>query len=93
VTGPTAPAGLLRGLVDERLVAALRRMHKRPRHAWTVVELAREAAVSRSALFERFRREVGVTPVECLLAWPLVLAKDLLRRDRIGVAKVFAQVC
>ncbi len=52
------PPGLLRGLADDQLAIALRRMHERPSHAWTVVELAQEAALSRSTFFEQFGREV-----------------------------------
>ena len=40
----------------------------------------------------RFQREVGVTPMEYLLGWRMALAKDLLRRDGIGVAQVAQQV-
>jgi len=91
-TGPTAPPGLLRGLADDHVAVALRRMHERPMQRWTVVELAREAALSRSTFFDRFRREVGVAPMEYLLGWRMALAKDLLRRDRSGVAKVAERV-
>ena len=87
-----APPGLLRGLADDQLAVALRRMHERPTHAWTVVELAREAALSRSTFFERFRREVGVAPMEYLLGWRMALAKDLLRREKVGVAQVARRV-
>lgn len=87
-----APPGLLRGLADDQLAVALRRMHGRPAHAWTVVELAREAALSRSTFFERFRREVGVAPMEYLLGWRMALAKDLLRREKMSVAQVAARV-
>ncbi|MBI1686768.1 AraC family transcriptional regulator [Caulobacter hibisci] len=87
-----APPGLLRGLADPHLAIALRRMHERPAHAWTVVELAREAALSRSTFFERFRREVGVAPMAYLLGWRMALAKDLLRREKVGVAQVAARV-
>lgn len=90
--GPAAPPGLLRGLADDRLAVALRQMHDRPRHAWTVLELARTAALSRSTFFERFRREVGVAPMEYLLGWRMALAKDLLRRERVGVAQVAERV-
>lgn len=90
--GPAAPPGLLRGLADDRLAVALREMHDRPCHPWTVVELARGAALSRSTFFERFRREVGVVPMEYLLGWRMALAKDLLRRERAGVAQVAERV-
>ena len=90
--GPSAPPGLLRGLADDRLAAALRRMHERPTQRWTVAALAAEAALSRSTFFERFRRALGVTPMEYLLAWRMALAKDLLRRDGAGVAQVAERV-
>ena len=87
-----ASPGLLRGLADERLAVAIRRMHEMPTHAWTVARLAREAALSRSAFFERFRRAVGVTPMEYLLSWRMALAKKLLRRNEVGVADVAERV-
>jgi len=91
-TGPAAPPGLLRGLCDNRLAVALREMHKRPGQNWTVVDLAKKAALSRSTFFDRFRREVGVAPMEYLLGWRMALAKDLLRREKIGVAQTAEQV-
>ena len=90
--GPAAPPGLLRGLADDRLAVALRQMHDSPRQAWTVVELARLAALSRSTFFERFRREVGLAPMEYLLGWRMALAKNLLRRERFVVAEVAERV-
>ncbi len=90
--GPTAPQGLLRGLTDNRLATALRQMHDRPHHNWTVVELARMAGLSRSTFFDQFRREVGVAPMEYLLRWRMALAKDFLRRERTGVAQVAERV-
>ncbi|NOK38142.1 AraC family transcriptional regulator [Corallococcus exercitus] len=88
-----ASPGLLRGLADERLAVAIRRMHEHPTRAWTVAQLAKEAALSRSAFFERFSRAVGVTPMEYLLGWRMAKAKDLLRRKKeITVAEVAEQV-
>lgn len=90
--GTTASPGLLRGLADERLSVAIRRMHEAPTRAWTVAQLAREAALSRSAFFERFTRAVGVAPMEYLLGWRMALAKDVLRRQDVTVAEVAARV-
>lgn len=90
--GSTAPPGLLRGLGDERLAVALRRIHERPAQPWTVAQLAKEAALSRSTFFDRFQREVGVPPMEYLLQWRMALAKDLLRRNDRGIADVAERV-
>lgn len=88
----TNAAGLLRGLADPRLAAAIRRIHEDPGHAWTVAELAGEAALSRSTFFDRFRRAVGSAPMDYLLTWRMALAQDLLRKRRGGIADVAKRV-
>ncbi len=87
-----APAGLLRGLGDARLAQAIRRMHAEPARAWTMAELAGEAALSRSAFFDRFTRNVGMPPMGYLLAWRMALAKDLLGHRQIDIAEVAERV-
>lgn len=90
--GETAPAGMLRGLSDARLATAMREMHGEPSRSWTMEELAKKAAMSRSAFFDRFTRAVGLPPMEYLLAWRMALAKDLLRRQDISLAEVAERV-
>lgn len=90
--GIAASPGLLRGLADERLAVAIRRMHEHPTRPWTVVQLAKEAALSRSVFFERFSRTVGTTPMDYLLGWRMALAKNLLRREQATIAEVAEQV-
>jgi AraC-like DNA-binding protein len=90
--GTGASPGLLRGLGDERLAVAIRRMHENPTRSWTVAQLAKQAALSRSAFFERFNRAVGVAPMEYLLAWRMALAKNLLRQNDSGVAEIAERV-
>jgi len=87
-----APPGLLRGLADARLASALRQMHGQLARAWTVGQLAKTAALSRSAFFERFTRTVGLTPMAYLLAWRMAIARDLLRRHDMGIAAVAERV-
>ena len=77
-----APPGLLRGLADERLAPAIRKVHSQLARSWTVALLARTAALSRSAFFERFTRTVGL----------MAVAKDLLRRRDISVGEVAERV-
>lgn len=89
---PDAPAGLLRGLGDSRLAEAIRRLHADPARPWTMAELAKAAALSRSAFFDRFTRTIGVPPMEYLMTWRMALAKDLLRREGIDIAEVAERV-
>jgi AraC-like DNA-binding protein len=90
--GDDAPPGLLRGLADERLAPAIRQMHGQLARSWTVALLARTSALSRSAFFERFTRTVGRPPMEYLLAWRMAVAKDLLRREDLGLAEVAERI-
>jgi len=90
--GEDAPPGLLRGLADARLAPAIRQMHGQLARSWTVAQLARTAALSRSAFFERFTRAVGLPPMEYLLAWRMAIAKDLLRREDLAVGDVAERV-
>jgi len=90
--GEDAPPGLLRGLVDTHLASAMRQMHAQLARSWTVAQLAKTAALSRSAFFERFTRKVGLPPMEYLLAWRMAVAKDLLRRHNFGLAQVAERV-
>ena len=87
-----APPGLMRGLADAHLASAMRQMHGQLARSWTVAQLAKTAALSRSAFFERFTRTVGLPPMEYLLAWRMAVAKDLLRRRDFGLAEVAERV-
>ena len=90
--GESAPPGLLPGLADAHLAPAIRQMHSHLARSWTVAQLAKTAALSRSAFFERFTRVVGLPPMEYLLAWRIAVAKDLLRRHDLGLAEVAERV-
>lgn len=84
--------GLLRGLSDDRLAVAIRNMHARPERDWTVAELARDAALSRSGFHDRFQNAIGMAPMAYLTAWRLALAKDLLRKREASVGEIARQV-
>lgn len=79
--------GLLAGLRDPQLAVALRGIHTRTAHPWTLATLAREAAMSRSSFAERFSRIVGTAPLGYLLQWRLAVAKDMLARQERTVSE------
>lgn len=91
--GTHAPPGLLRALADERLAPVIREMHRDFARQWSVPELAKVAALSRSAFFARFNRTVGMAPKEYLLGWRMAVARDLLRNEAdVSVSEVADRV-
>ena len=90
--GQGAPPGLLRGLADSRLAPALRQMHAEIARSWTMDDLAKVSAMSRSSFFERFKSTVGLPPMEYLLAWRMAVAKHLLREERLAISQVAEHV-
>lgn len=89
---PAGQRGWLAGLNDLHVGKVLRLMHANPAHDWTVTELAREAAISRSALAERFTELIGESPMRYLAGWRVQLAKQLLREGDSGIAEIAARV-
>ncbi|MGW5561245.1 AraC family transcriptional regulator [Micromonospora sp. NPDC003944] len=85
-------SGWLAGLTDPVVAPALRAMHARPAHPWTVDEVARSATVSRSTLAARFKKVVGVGPLEYLTGWRIELAADRIRRGSDTVASIAQSV-
>lgn len=90
--GTATTPGLVQGLADERLACALRAFHAQPEHSWTMVELAREAALSRSAFFARFSRTIGLAPMEYVMAWRMAIAKRLLRANELQISQIAERV-
>lgn len=91
-SGAGEASGLLAGLADPALAAALRAIHVECGRRWTVADLARAARMSRAVFAERFTRTVGVPPMQYLLEWRMAVAKDLLRRERPPLAEVADKV-
>ncbi|GGT03946.1 AraC family transcriptional regulator [Streptomyces chromofuscus] len=85
---PHAVSGWLGGLTDPAVSAALTAMHEDPTRPWTVAELARSGAVSRSTLAARFKSTVGQGPLEYLTRWRIELAARHLRQSTETVAAI-----
>ena len=85
---PPEGKGWLAGVRDAQIGRALALLHGEPGKAWTVDELARNVALSRSALAERFAALVGEPPMQYLMRWRLALAAQTLRSGGEAVARV-----
>jgi AraC-like DNA-binding protein len=82
------PPGWLRLLTDERLRPALDLMHAAPERPWSLPELARAAAMSRTSFAERFRTVSGQPPLTYLNRWRMLLAQRALRDRDVRIASL-----
>lgn len=90
--GSTSDAGILRGLADDHVGAAIRLIQSDPARGWTVESLARHVGLSRAAFARRFTELVGLPPIRFLTEWRLALGADRLRTTRDPIARIAAGV-
>jgi AraC-like DNA-binding protein len=91
-TLPPEQAGWLAGLRDPFVGKALSLMHGKPAHDWTIEELAKEVALSRSVLAERFTDLVGMPPMHYLAKWRMQIAAGLLSGGNTNMATIAAEI-
>jgi len=80
--------GLLAGLSDHRIAAALNALHADIKQGWTIAQLADIAGMSRSAFAERFCRTIGLPPIDYLSEWRMAVARDMLRSGQHRLADI-----
>jgi len=85
-------ATLRAALRDPVVGLALTALHDDPARPWTIEEMARAAASSRSLLAERFHGLVGCPPIEYLTRWRMQLAARRLGERGAKVAAVAQEV-
>lgn len=88
---PDGAGGWLAALRDPQLGAALAAVHREPGLEWTLPDLARRAAMSRSAFAAKFATVVGVPPMRYVAQWRMRAAHErLLAGETVGaVATAF----
>jgi AraC family transcriptional regulator, alkane utilization regulator len=89
---PDGQTGWFAGLRNPHVTKALALLHARPKHSWTVEELAREVGLSRTVLAERFVHYLGQPPIQYLTKWRLSLAANGLREGSTSIGRVAEQV-
>lgn len=85
---PHGHTGWLAGLRDDLVGRCLGRLHHHPSRPWTLEDLARELATSRSVLAERFVEFVGVPVMHYLARWRMQLASGLLSAGDKSLAEI-----
>lgn len=88
---PPGERGWFAALRDAHVGRAMSLLHAAPSRDWTVEELAREVALSRSALAERFTALAGEPPMQYLKRWRLALAARALRAGSEAIGRIADQ--
>jgi AraC-like DNA-binding protein len=90
-TNPHAQ-GFLAAVEDPALGRALASIHASCQRSWTVEELARESGISRSSFAERFKTQVGESPMRYLARWRMIRARELLADPSLTASAVAGRV-
>lgn len=80
--------GLLNGLTDPPVAAALHAFHSDIGSPWSVASMAARAHLSRSAFSDRFATMVGEPPMTYALHWRMAVARDALVTGGTNVEQV-----
>lgn len=80
--------GWLAALADKQLGVALACIHDHPEQAWTLQALAEQVGMSRSVFALRFREVVGMTPIDYLTRWRMLLASDRMENTSDSLAAI-----
>jgi len=84
----SAGRGWLFALSDKQMSVAIAAMHEEPGRAWTLQSLAERVGMSRSVFALRFREIVGMTPMEYLTRWRMLLAAERLKSTSDGLCAI-----
>jgi AraC-like DNA-binding protein len=80
--------GWLSALADRRMRAAINAMHESPARRWTLQAMAEQAAMSRTTFALRFKELVGLSPMDYLTRWRMMLAADRLTSSRDSISEI-----
>jgi AraC-like DNA-binding protein len=86
--GARGGVGWLFALADRDMRSAIVAMHGDPARDWTIQGLADGIGMSRSTFALKFKRTVGISPMEYLTRWRMLLAGDRLTHSDEPVAAI-----
>jgi AraC-like DNA-binding protein len=80
--------GWLFALSDKQISVAISSIHDEPARNWTVEELGQHAGMSRSIFALRFKETVGVSPMQYLTRWRMLLAGDRMANTSDSISEI-----
>lgn len=89
-------SGRLRGVIgalgDARLGAVIAGVHSDPGAAHSLAAMAEQAGLSESALTQRFRKQIGMTPGQYVKHWRMLAAARMLTDSAASVLEISESV-
>ncbi|MBC3767048.1 AraC family transcriptional regulator [Neptunicella marina] len=80
--------GWLKAMKDKRIGRALQLIHQAPDTQWTLISLANEVGMSRTAFSQRFKLLVGETPLHYISQWRMSLAHQRLSMTSDSILEI-----
>ena len=80
--------GWLLGTLDTEIGEVLSIIHERPQERITIESLAKETAMSRTKLLNKFTKLVGISPIQYLTNWRIDLSKQLLTSTDLSIFEI-----
>jgi len=84
--------GWLLGTLDTEVGEVLSIIHERPQERLTIESLAKETAMSRTKLLNKFSKVVGISPIQYLTNWRIDLSKQLLSSTDLSIFEISSSV-
>ncbi|MCV2882144.1 AraC family transcriptional regulator [Actibacterium sp. XHP0104] len=78
----------LAAFADPHISRALTAFHQAPAQPWSIQDLAREAALSRTVFAQLFSEKMGMTPMQYITSWRMQIAREGLAGHKLSVADV-----
>lgn len=68
--------GKISSSIDSRVNCAIKLIHERPGHSWTIEQLGKEVGMSRTAFSARFKEVLGLSVHNYITIWRMKVAYD-----------------
>jgi len=85
---PKVGTGWLWAVADKHMGAALSALHEAPAQRWTLQALAERAGMSRTSFALKFKETLGVSPMDYLTRWRMLLAADRLTHSSDAISTI-----
>ena len=85
-------SSFLAAIQDKNIGRALKSIHNKIAHDWSITELANIASMSKSVFSSRFHSMVGEPPIIYLARWRMLKAREMLTETTMPISQISEKV-